>query len=747
MTSRSLFFKLAKEDLKRRVWLAALAFLTFFFGIPVNLALGLSNVKEQYARAWQYGGFSKPEEEALLEVAERLFGTYQNGAMIFMVIILAVVCGASSFAYLHNKRKVDFYHSIPVKREVLFAAAFTMGLLTPAVIYAVCLGIALFVAAAYGVPVGGLIGTSVMGWLFHMLFFLLIYSTVSLAMIMTGNLIVGLMGSAVFFFYFPWLGAMIELYFNNWFETYIQIGPSVAIEIVKISPIISYVLASGGPRQWEAASRLSSYQGFLGLCALAAVLLIVLCVILYKKRPSEAAGKAMAFAVSKPIIRISLTVLFSVSGALFFWMLHSSTGWAVFGGAVGGVLCHAVIEIIYNFDFRRLFDHKIQMGVCVALGLSILFCFKNDWLGYDTYLPKKEQVAEAAIQFDNEHWQHYAEVEMTGEDGAPVLEETGSTKYIFENMAVTNIDPVLAVAKKGIEYALAEKASDEDERSEGLYWTDVRIQYTLKNGRKVQRYYSMPLSETWEAACAVSADVNYQKGRYPVLSKNPKDITLVQYRVTGSGDVLEEASISDKAAAEQLLAAYQQDFAELDLNTRKTENPIGELRFLDEAEAVLSREVTKMSEAARRSRTDATDWWNDYVGYYPIYPSFDRTLELLKEEGIEPERIWEKLDVQSILISRQLIEGDPAYREEEEYRWQGVTRTYQEEESIRQILEAVTIDDYNGMNVYSLIEDPIQVSITLNQDNGERTVEGYFLKGTMPPAVEADLEREVQKEN
>ena len=29
MTSRNLFFKLAKEDLKRRVWLAALSVLTF----------------------------------------------------------------------------------------------------------------------------------------------------------------------------------------------------------------------------------------------------------------------------------------------------------------------------------------------------------------------------------------------------------------------------------------------------------------------------------------------------------------------------------------------------------------------------------------------------------------------------------------------------------------------------------------------------------------------------------------------
>ncbi len=740
MTSRNLFFKLAKEDLKRRVWLAALAFLTFFFGIPVNLALGLSNIKERYERGWQYGGFSQPEEEALLEAAERLFGSYQNVVMVCIMIALAVICGASSFAYLHNKRKVDFYHSIPVKRELLFAAGFTMGIAIPAVLYAVCLGIAMVVAAAYGVPVHGLTGTIVTGWLFHMLFFILIYSTVSLAMIMTGNLIVGLLGSAVFFCYFPWLGAMIELYFNNWFETYLQIGPSMTVEIMKISPVVSYVLASGGSQQWEHASQLITYQGFLGLCAFASVVLIALCVILYKKRPSEAAGKAMAFAVSKPVIRIALTVLFSVSGALFFWVLHSSTGWAVFGAAVGGVLCHAVIEIIYSFDFRRLFDHKIQMGICVALGMAVLFCFKNDWLGYDTYLPKKEQIAEAAINFDNERWQRYAELERTGEDGETVLKQVGSTTYIFENMAVTDTEPVLAIAKKGIEYALAEKYSEEDTEAEGQYWTEVSIQYTLKNGRRVHRYYSLPLSEVWEAACAVSADAGYQTGKYPVLLEHPKDITLVQYRVQGSGKVLEEASISDKAAAGQLLEAYQQDFAELDLNTRQRENPIGELRFLDETEAALS------GEAAKLNRNGDIEWWNEYAGYYPIYPSFARTLGLLNGAGIDPQHIWEKLDVQSILISRELEKGDPAYREEEEDYWQAVTMTYQEEDDIRQILEAVTIDEYNNMNAYSRVERSVAVSISLKLENRESSIEGYFLEGTIPPAVEADLEREVRKE-
>ena len=54
MTSRNLFFKLAKEDGKRRIWLAALSFLVFFFTYPIVLALQLSNVKEEYAQAFQY---------------------------------------------------------------------------------------------------------------------------------------------------------------------------------------------------------------------------------------------------------------------------------------------------------------------------------------------------------------------------------------------------------------------------------------------------------------------------------------------------------------------------------------------------------------------------------------------------------------------------------------------------------------------------------------------------------------------
>ena len=38
MTSKSLFFKLLRENVKRRAWAIALAVLGFFFSLPINLA-------------------------------------------------------------------------------------------------------------------------------------------------------------------------------------------------------------------------------------------------------------------------------------------------------------------------------------------------------------------------------------------------------------------------------------------------------------------------------------------------------------------------------------------------------------------------------------------------------------------------------------------------------------------------------------------------------------------------------------
>mgnify|MGYP000296715247 CR=1 FL=1 len=84
------------------------------------------------------------------------------------MITAAVVIGVSSFAYLHNKKKVDFYHSIPVRREALFGAQFSGGIFIVGAAYGLNLLLLAGVAVSYGVPVGRILGAMAGGWALNM---------------------------------------------------------------------------------------------------------------------------------------------------------------------------------------------------------------------------------------------------------------------------------------------------------------------------------------------------------------------------------------------------------------------------------------------------------------------------------------------------------------------------------------------------------------------------------------------------
>ena len=132
MTSGSLYFKLLKEDFRRRLWAIALVFLAFFFTLPIGLALNMENAaNSNYYRYNDYEPFIQDAAMTDLQYKTRLLELktevvlsgveYGNGMIAFLMITAAVVIGVSSFAYLHNKKKVDFYHSIPVLRRHIYS--------------------------------------------------------------------------------------------------------------------------------------------------------------------------------------------------------------------------------------------------------------------------------------------------------------------------------------------------------------------------------------------------------------------------------------------------------------------------------------------------------------------------------------------------------------------------------------------------------------------------------------------------
>ena len=82
MTSASLFFKLQKEDLKRRIWVIALLFLGFFFAYPVNLALIMENAaNSQFA---MYNGYTPLVDTGTPEYLAKVL-EYKTKAVVDLV--------------------------------------------------------------------------------------------------------------------------------------------------------------------------------------------------------------------------------------------------------------------------------------------------------------------------------------------------------------------------------------------------------------------------------------------------------------------------------------------------------------------------------------------------------------------------------------------------------------------------------------------------------------------------------------
>ena len=459
MTSKNLCFNLMKEDLKRRVWTVALLMLAFFFGIVIPVI---------YAGGQPLDSF-RDYTEWLNSVRENVWQLVggENPFVVMTVMVAAIVCGVSGFSYLHTAKKVDFYHSIPVKREQLFLASYLNGIVMMGAVYLLNLLIAIVAASTFGVGFGETFSVAITAYVFHMAFYSLLYTTIVLAMMLTGNVIIALLGSVVFFYYIPGVVLLASGYMATWLQTFSyteSLNEKIEFLLVHTSPFIYYIMKIENYGEESVAAVV------LAVCLVTILMAVVVC-LLYRLRPSEAAGKAMAFKKTMAPIKILLVLPISLAFCLFFYMLRDSFGWAVFGVVCGTLIVHCLMEIIYHFDFRKLFSHKVHLVVCMVAGLLILCGFKFDLFGYDTYLPKESQVKSASIYLRTmDNWVSYGDVKLV-RDYYRWDYQDGDT-YVREHMKLDNAADVIAMAKQGIRYnEVQESGQWPDEYEDCLLYT------------------------------------------------------------------------------------------------------------------------------------------------------------------------------------------------------------------------------------------------------------------------------------
>lgn len=740
MTSRSLFFKYMKENTKQRIWNLALVLLLCFFAFPVTTALWSSTAFRP-----ENLNSSLPADLALAQ-AQRDFTrdmlrmySMKGGALAFMLTIAAVVLAASGFAYLHSKKKTDFYHSLPIRREMLYAVTCLNGFLYMAVAYLGFLTIAAVMIRVKGVPFDW--GSLYLASVEHLCFFALVYMTAILSMLLTGNLVVGLLGTGVLFSWGPVICMTISAYFSEYFTTFYGDDSFLLALSERTSPVAWYVKAC-----------MSSQPGRMALWAmLAAAVLFLLGMLLYRRRPSEAAGHAMAFPITEPIIRFLIAVPSSLLlGAMFHSMMYED-GWTVFGLVCGLLLVSCIIEIIYHFDFKSLFAHKRQLLVSAVFVGVVFAIFRFDLFGYDRYLPATEKLASGGIYSDlldpDATSQYHSTVEYT-EGWYGVTFDAMPSSTLADEMQISDdqgLELLHTIAAQGVHDAAQARdrflrgggrSYDVEEGDEAF--RNVTIAWHLRNGRTVYRSYRVNVSGVRAALEAVYNLDAYKTAMYPVLSLTADDVAGINYKEEDECSHVKLAGADVKAA---LLAAYQEELKALTSETRAHEMPIAEIQFKTNEQQALIQKL--------RDEGGNYTLFNYYY-YYPIYPSFTKTIALLRACGVEvggmvtPEKTASiTLSYQGVAVSEEeMAPADTELGQRQRKYLSDDSRamlTVTDPEQIREILAASASHSVVSLNPLTETDCGMEIVVDMKRSDTKFTVNvGQLRSSDVATGTDAD---------
>jgi hypothetical protein len=726
MTSKSLFFKLMKEDFKTRVWTLAISILIFFFSLIVATAMMIS-FNLYNSSTYNYSDDLAMNFMSYIGINNPFFG------IIF--IVLSLVMAMSGFSYLYSKKKVDLYHSLPVKREVLYFIKLINGILIVVIPFIICEIVASLLVIANTGKISVLIAAiwAIAEWT---LLFILSYFLTLFSIMLTGNMLIGILACGFFSFYFPLISLVLKGYQSSFFDTYYTSG----FIIENVLPNMSSFMLMFNIFELKWLTRII-------IVILASIAFLFINLFLYKKRASEAAGKSVSFNVIKLPIKAMMVIFISILMYLLgYEVMNDSIGWGLFGLIVSGAITHCVMEIIYNQDFKKIFAKKIELLVLIIISIFIAAAFQFDIFGYDSYIPSASQIKSTAVISDlleSNSEQYYNKVEISDGyyDESFVDVDYASDSKIeadqIKKMDIQNKDAVLELARQGIEAAKYDLEPQGD-------FDRVLISYKLKNGRTVGRVYYVDLDQSTSGLSSVYADESYKKSSYPILSENPENIVSVDFNGIMDNDT--HIVFHDDELKKKFVETYKKELMNLDYETKLKSYPFASIRFNNDFMEGALRKYAGFNYTSDSTTAVNSKWENVYanslesVGFYPIYPEFKETLALLKEMDVEVIYKFPAEYVESIDVSYNDWENndpDNNIEEVESYSSETTPKTFTDKRDIEEILDKLVICDSPYKE--NLNEDRNYAAI-INTGNSESSAyRGYnsygFKKGNIPDII------------
>lgn len=437
-------------------------------------------------------------------------------AFLLIALIGALVIGLITTSFMHNRRAVDLYGALPVRRETLLLSKALAGMtviLIPYILSTALLFIAQAVLQAYE--------TTTLLWLVNFGSFAIyavgVYVITVFCAVNTG----AVFDTAVFTIIL--CGApSILLLLNDALIGLTLIGyqstGSMNTFILGISPVASSVarlfestyvndLESGGYMM----------RSFV-FWPLAMALLLYGALLLFKKRRSEIAGTSKPSGTLQLIIKLMVANITGVLVAMLFTETLGNT-WlmATLGLLIGAFVAYFIAEAVLARGFktfkRMLLQFAVVAGVVLA-GTAILY---TGAFGYSARVPAADDVESAEISYrgvDSYSYKYMSYYEPR--------DSRFTEPEVIRQIVQAHQDIVHSASFGRINLNRYGRNETSD-----LLNSSTQITYTLKNGQTISRSFASTPADARGAIYNLNSLTAFREKNSIIFSLRPQDIVSI----------------------------------------------------------------------------------------------------------------------------------------------------------------------------------------------------------------------------
>ncbi len=719
MTSKNSFWANSRENQRRRAWVWIVTFLGMFVSVMGRLLVNFSRV-DQWYREGRVISTREEYVDALHRLSAEMLGF--NDVLAVFSAGMAVIIAMQGFSYLCDRRKVDLYHSVPVDKNRRFAVVYVNGVFLFLTAYIVNILLGLVPAAARGALNGLAMAEIGIAFVWQFLFFLAIYSAAALAVMLTGNLFVTVcMTGTLLLYEIVWFEVNDQLrfyFYDTYTAFFVDRHPKVSV-LYDYFDTAGVLLRTGWKQGIGAlAQRVLPYGIKWIILAVAATALAWFC---YRRRPSEAAGRAIAFPALKPVLKVAV----AVPGALLLGIILYDASYqndilTAAGVLIGGAVVCAFMEVIYDFDIKSAFRHPVSGGVALAALALLCLNYKFDFFGYDKYVPKQDEVESVAVDLGSGYANSFWDEDFT---------YISADEYEREHMFLTDTAPVLALAAKAAE-------TDKYAYGETDLVRSVYVLYRLRSGREIGRTFLVNFSDpaNEELLNRIVGSREYKEGCMQILTDR-RSYDYVENITYSNGSSLAWLPPEE---AQKLREALVADLEHFDFTAGRRQWPCGWL------------EVSF-----------------GYQGYaygceLEVYESFTNTIDYLKERGAYYPLQLDVSDVEEIEVTgeyryRQTSDGTKVFVDDpqaEAVAAELYAVDFSDPDEMAQILAAIYPHEKFSGNWHNMtyeLDQDYEVTIYLKRgtdypgDPYMRSFNYRFYAGQVPAFVAEAVEKEAEK--